>query len=72
MLDSITRGVINQARGFMILMGYIMALAAFFVTLAQIGDITLELRVLMWALMAVPIAYVIATTVESIRQTASD
>lgn len=75
MLAKYSRAVVNQARGFMIMMGYIMALAAFFVTLAQLGDITPALKVTMWALLAVPIVYALAVTVESLtknRETASD
>lgn len=66
MLAEYARVVTNRAQAFMILMGYIMALAAFFVTLAQIGEITQSMRVLMYALLAVPILSTLAAGVESI------
>lgn len=68
MLDRFARAVIIQARGFMILVGYIMAATAFFATLAQTDYITPELRVLMWALLSVPFVYLAAVTVESIAK----
>jgi len=70
-LADLPRAIIERAQAFMVIVGYLMALAAFFVTLSQLGDISLELRVVMWALLAVPILYALALSAEQIRQNAA-
>lgn len=68
MLEKYARGLANQTQAFMILMGYVMAYAAFFVVLVEYGGTSPSLKVMQWALILPPIAYAVAIAVANISQ----
>lgn len=62
------RHIQSTMRELMVMLGYVMALAAFFVVMAEFGEMTTVLEWSFWALVAVPLVYAVAQTALSIKQ----
>lgn len=68
MLSKYAWGVAKLAQAFMAIMGYVMAYVAFFIVLVEYGGTSPSLKVMQWALLLPPIAYVVGVSVANISQ----
>lgn len=69
---SIADRVRGSSRNLMVRLGYLFAVVAFFMVLSRIGEITPSLRILIWALLLVPVAELAAVTIQALLEKKAD